>query len=233
MIQKNDFVEIEYVGRIKDTEKIFDLTDVELAKAEGIYQPNAHYGPVTACVGHKDVVAGVDESLVGKKAGEEYDVEVLPEKGFGKKRAELIRLVPLEIFTAKGIKPIPGVQFSFDGIIGIVRSASGGRILVDFNHPLSGKVLKYHIKIVGKIEDTKEKLEKFLKDILWEPKIEVKNGHAIITADIRKGADKKLSEEIKKRIPSLKLVEFKPIAARKIEQATQQISDKKITASQK
>jgi len=230
-IAKGDFVEIEYVGRIKDSGKIFDLTDSELAKEKGIYQSDARYGPVIICVGYRDVVSGLDDEFIGKEAGTEFDVEVGPEKGFGKKRAELIKLVPLSVFSEKGVRPVPGVQFSFDGVIGIVRSVSGGRILVDFNHPLSGRILFYHIKIVRKIKDDKKKIEGFLRNILKDFSVEVKDGHAVIRADIKAGADKnlndeakkklregikkKISNEIKKRIPNLKLIEFRPFLLEK------------------
>ena len=37
-IKKDSFLEIEYIGRIKETNKIFDLTDENLAKKENIKQ---------------------------------------------------------------------------------------------------------------------------------------------------------------------------------------------------
>ncbi|MBU1203979.1 MAG: FKBP-type peptidyl-prolyl cis-trans isomerase [Nanoarchaeota archaeon] len=227
-IKKGDFVEIEYVGRIRDTEKVFDLTDAEVAKKEGIYRPDSKYGPVIICVGYRDVVSGLDDGLVGNKIGSEIELEVVPEKGFGKKKTELIRLVPLNIFTERGVRPVPGVQFSFDGVVGTVRSVSGGRILVDFNHPLSGKVLKYYVKIIRSIESDKEKVEGFLRNILKDFSVEIRDGHAIIFAEIKEGFDKKLSEEIKKRIPTLKLVEFK-----KKSDGGEKKPIKKVTASQK
>ncbi|MHA1742863.1 MAG: hypothetical protein ACTSV6_01275, partial [Candidatus Heimdallarchaeota archaeon] len=40
-----------------------------------------------------------------------------------------------------------------------ILSVDGGRVKVDFNHPLAGKVLEYEIEVVGKIEDATEKVK--------------------------------------------------------------------------
>ena len=39
-MQKGDFLRIEYVGRVKLTGEIFDLTDEALARKEGIHNPD-------------------------------------------------------------------------------------------------------------------------------------------------------------------------------------------------
>lgn len=210
-VKKGDFIEIEYVGRLKENGKIFDLTKESVAREEGIYQESTKYKPVILCIGHKEVVSGLDHALAGKFVDEEFNVEVQPEDAFGKKRTDLIKLVPLSFFSQKGVRPVPGIQFSFDGLVGMVRSVSGGRVLVDFNHPLSGKVLIYEVKIIKKIEGTKEKLEGFLGNLMGDKfEVEIKDGHAIVKADIPAKIDKKLAEEVKMRIPEIKLIEFKP-----------------------
>ena len=68
------------------------------------------------------------------------------------------------------------MAFNFDGRIGKVISVSGGRILVDFNHPLAGKKLIYDIKILKKIEDQNEKTKSFI-DFLFKRELtfEIKN----------------------------------------------------------
>ena len=50
---------------------------------------------------------------------------------------------------------------NFDGRVGKVLSVSGGRVLIDFNHPLAGKDLVYEIDIKRKIDDLNEKINGF------------------------------------------------------------------------
>jgi len=45
-IKKGDFIEIGYIGKIKDTGFIFDLTDETLAKKNNLYNKTVIYGPI-------------------------------------------------------------------------------------------------------------------------------------------------------------------------------------------
>ena len=61
--------------------------------------------------------------------------------------------LPFNAFKKQGIMPEPGMQVNVDNMTGIIKTAAGGRCLVDFNHPLSGKDLVYTIKVNKIIED--------------------------------------------------------------------------------
>ncbi|MCH8980513.1 hypothetical protein IH922_00675 [candidate division KSB1 bacterium] len=62
------------------------------------------------------------------------------------------------------------MQINIDGMMGIIKTAGGGRCLVDFNHPLSGKEVTYTIKVNKIITDDKEKLT--IKKVLIESYVE-------------------------------------------------------------
>ena len=210
-LKKGDFIKIDYVGRIKETNQIFDLTDAELAKKENIYQEDAKYKPVTICIGEGDVVKGVDAALVNKEVGKSYTIEIGPEEGFGKKDAKLLKLVNTNIFIKQNINPVPGLQVNMDNLIGTIRTVTGGRTLVDFNHPLAGRDLVYEIKILSKITDDKEKLEGLLSFHLGidKPDVKIENGTVTINNDVPDMFRKQLEEKIKKLIPSVKKIEYK------------------------
>ena len=148
-LKKGDFIEIEYIGRIKDDNKVFDLTNEEVAKKEGIHHKDHIYKPVIICLGFNDIIKGLDEELIGKEPGK-YKIEINSEKAFGKKTYDLIKLVPNSIFNKENIRPFPGLQVNIENLIGTIRSVSGGRSLVDFNHPLAGKDIIYEIEIKKK-----------------------------------------------------------------------------------
>ena len=82
-IKEGDFIRLSYTGSVGD--RVFDTTDEAESQKAGIHSQNAVYGPVTVCVGQKHVIIGLDEELVGKKAGAEGTVTVPPEKAFGER----------------------------------------------------------------------------------------------------------------------------------------------------
>lgn len=210
-VKKGDFITIDYVGRVKETNQIFDLTDEELAKKENIHQEGAKYKPVIVCIGEGDVVKGVDEALVNKEAGKSFKIEISPEKGFGKKDAKLIQLVNTNVFIKQNINPVPGLQVNINNMIGTIRTVTGGRTLVDFNHPLAGRDLIYEIKILKKVTDDKEKLGGLLSFHLGidDPDVKIENNTAKINNDVPEAYRKQLEEKIKKLIHSIKKIEFK------------------------
>ena len=162
-MRQGDFVEVEYVGRIKLTGEIFDLTSEELAKKEGIHNPKHMYGPALVVIGSNMVIRGVMEELEKMKVGEEREFDVLPPEGFGMRNPKLIKIIPFSKFIENKINPIPGEYFEIDGMQAKVQSVSGGRVRVDFNNPLAGKILTYRTKITRKIGGNKNKIEKLLK----------------------------------------------------------------------
>jgi FKBP-type peptidyl-prolyl cis-trans isomerase 2 len=158
VLREGDFVEVEYTGRLKETGEVFDTTDESLAKKEGIHEPGARFGPVIVSLGHGFILSGVERQLIGKELGE-YEFELKPEEGFGKKSAKLVQLMQTSKLTKQNITPMPGLQLEVDGHIGTVKTVSGGRTIVDFNHPLAGKELTYKVKAVKLISDQKEKAD--------------------------------------------------------------------------
>lgn len=207
-LKKGDFVEIDYVGKIKENNKIFDLTKENIAKKENIYDKSRNYDPVIICIGFNDIIKGLDEGLLNKDLGE-YKIEINAEKAFGKKTYDLIKLVPNSIFNKEGIRPFPGLQVNIEGILGVVRSISGGRSLIDFNHPLAGKDLIYEVEIKKVVTDLNEKIKSLLELKLGKDiKFDVKEDKVAIYVDLRQELRKVLEKEIKEKIPEIKKIEF-------------------------
>lgn len=199
---KGDFVEVEYTGKIKDPEVIFDTTDEKTAKEAGLHNPKLQYGPVIVCIGQGQLIQGLDKAAEGKELGKEYDVDISPEDAFGKKRGDLMKLVPLAQFKKQGVNPVLGMQLNIDGVVGTVRSISGGRVIIDFNHPLAGKQLHYRFKINKKITDSKEKLMSFINLEMGIKKenisIDMKEDSTLIK--IKKNIPKDVSEHFEKKL---------------------------------
>ncbi|MEK6817636.1 MAG: hypothetical protein AABX80_02435 [Nanoarchaeota archaeon] len=158
-LQKKDFIEIEFTGRIKDTGEIFDSNIFDdLKKLPNFDKSLAK--PLTYCLGEGMFLGGVDEYLIGKEIGK-YVIGLSSEKAFGKRHKELIKMIPIKIFFQHKINPVKGAILNFDGKMGKVLSVSGGRVLVDFNNPLAGKDVIYEISVKKIIQNIDEKIKAF------------------------------------------------------------------------
>jgi FKBP-type peptidyl-prolyl cis-trans isomerase 2 len=145
-MQVNDFVIINYLGKVKETGIDFD-------KGENV--------PII--VGINYTLKGIDDALLEMQVGDKKIIELSPENAFGNRDAKLVKLVPLSEFRKHDTKPYPGMFVNADNLQGRVLSVSGGRIRVDFNHPLAGKKLIYDLEIKEKIENLEDKIKAIIK----------------------------------------------------------------------
>jgi FKBP-type peptidyl-prolyl cis-trans isomerase 2 len=199
-IKQNDFVLLEFTAKIKDGGEVFDTSNEEVAKESGIHNPQMPYGQYIICVGKSQILPKLEEFLVGKDLEKEYTVELQPEDAFGKKDAKLLKLVPTKFFTKENIQPVAGLQVNIDGQIGRITTVTGGRTIVDFNHPLSSKEVIYTLKPNKIIEDAKEKVKAYLRTgySLEGVDVEIKEKSAKIKVD--KKIIESLNDEVKKEL---------------------------------
>ena len=213
IVKNRDFVEIEYTGKSKEDNSIFDTTEEKVAKENDVYDKNSDYSPAIICIGENNMPASLEEQMIGKETGKSYSIEISAEKAFGKRDAKLLQLIPTSKFRQQNIQPVPGLQLNMDGIFGVVKTVSGGRCYVDFNHPLAGKDIIYNVKINRIVEDDKEKLNSLLKIHLHikDAEIELKDESAIVYSktDIPEEAHEEFKKIVEKTIPSIKNIEFK------------------------
>ena len=207
-LKNGDFIEIDYTAVDKETGKIFDLTSEEEAKKHNIYNSKVKYKSIIICLGEKQIIEGLDNELIGKEVNKDYTIDVAPINGFGKKDPRFLKLVPLKLFKQQKIHPFPGLQVDMDKATGTIRSVSGGRIIVDFNHPLAGHNLKYNVSIRKIITDDKLKAESILEKIIPSPKLELENDKLKISSNIPEMLQKVLEKTILKTIPTIKEVKF-------------------------
>lgn len=211
-----DFIRIDYVARISGSNEIFDLTREEDARKNGIYDPNFGYRSVPVILGAHNVVRGLEKELMTMKIDEKKLVTIKPEDALGERNPDLIKLIPLTEFKKRDIEPFPGMSISDGNMRGRVLAVSGGRVRVDFNHPLAGKTLEYDVEMKESITDTKEKviaiLELFLKFEKNEIEIKIDRENLEIKIngerDIPKPIKKLIADNITKWIKGIKKVKF-------------------------
>jgi len=203
-LKKHDFIELDYTGKIKETNEVFDTTNEDIAKKNNIYNSKKTYKPIIICLGESQVIPGLDKKLIGKDIGK-HKIELKAEEAFGKKDAKLFQLIPLSTFKKQGIEPTPGLVVNIDGIIGIVKT-KGSRVIVDFNHPLAGKDLVYEVEIKRIVKNDKEKLQAYLNLLGIDYEIKEKDKKLIVKTktklqeQVKEKIDKKLKEIFKNSV---------------------------------
>ena len=157
-IQKGEFILINYTSKVKETGEVFDTTNEETAKKEKLYKEGEVYEPKLVVIGENWVLKALDEALPNLNIKKEDSVEIPPEKAFGNRDPEKVRLVPLRRLAARGITPKLGMQLEYDGKLATVRTIGSGRVQLDFNPPLAGKTLVYEVTVEKKLKTTSEKI---------------------------------------------------------------------------
>ncbi len=162
-LSKNDMVLVDYVVRVKESGEVIEVTNAEKAKEFKVYEPGKTYEPLLVIVGEGRVIKGFEEALEASEVGVEVNVDIPPEKAYGVRDPNKVRTLSLRDFVRAGVRPEVGKVVEVGGQLGTVRSVSGGRVVVDFNHPLAGKTLTYTFKVIKKLEDVVEKAKHLVK----------------------------------------------------------------------
>jgi FKBP-type peptidyl-prolyl cis-trans isomerase 2 len=157
-LQKGDFILIEYVAKVKETNEVFDATKEDVAKKEHLYKEGEIYEPKLVVIGEGWVLKALDDNLTTMEISKPSTTEISPDKGFGQRDPEKIKRIPLKQLLAKQINPIIGARIEYQGKNAIVRSIGAGRVLLDFNPPLAGKTLVYDLTVTKKLETAEEKI---------------------------------------------------------------------------
>lgn len=134
--KKGNNVSVEYTGKL-ETGEIFD---------------SSRGKPIEFEIGEGKVIKGFEYGIVGMKVGEEKEVKIKPEDGYGKRNDKYVKEVPRDTIP-KEMELKKGMTLLFkkpDGmrIPSIVSEVGDKMVKIDFNHPLSGKTLTFKMKLI-------------------------------------------------------------------------------------
>ena len=216
-IKKGDFIELDYTGKLTN-DQVFDTSIKEIGEQNKLQKPS--YEPLIVCVGEGQVIKGLDKNLESSETEKDYTFEIPMEEAYGKKDPKLMRVVPKSLFTKQKMNPYPGMQINAENMMGIVRSVSGGRVSVDFNHPFAGKDLVFDVKIKKILGNPKEKVQSLLKMLLrLDPskyELEINADKMIIKSEL-KLPDVMLNavkDKISKLVPEINSIEFSEVKSK-------------------
>ena len=121
-------------------------------------------GPIEFLQGYGEIIPGLETALYGMVVGQEKEVTVDPEDGYGEYDSEAFEEVPLEIFPedmdlSLGMPVELYDEDADETVEGFISEIRTDTVVVDLNHPLAGEVLNFSVKVVGLRPPTAEELE--------------------------------------------------------------------------
>jgi FKBP-type peptidyl-prolyl cis-trans isomerase SlpA len=139
LVRLNSLVTLHYrVATADDTEIVstFDATPATLQLGSGELAP-----PLEACL----------EDL---PIGERHVFLLEPSQAFGPHNPDLLKRLPVSELPNGGadIGPLTLVEFAAPNgakFAGLVREIDDKAALVDFNHPLAGKSIRFEVEVIG------------------------------------------------------------------------------------
>jgi len=145
MNQKNLVVADDIVVRLDYT---LTLSDGE------IYDSSDETGPLELLQGQGQIIAGLEEALYGMTVGDEKDVVVTPDYAYGEYDPDAVQTLPRDIFPADmeievGMAIDLYDEEAEEEVEAYVAEVQRDAVVIDFNHPLAGETLSFHVKVVG------------------------------------------------------------------------------------
>lgn len=162
-LEKGSLVLVDYTAKVKDTNEVFETTREEEAKKTDLYDPTRKYEPRLVSVGEAWVLKGLDEALANAAVGDKMNVEVTPDKGFGERDPNKVRMIPQRKLGDKADEVRVGDVVELDDRTGIIRYIGSGRLQVDFNHRFAGKTLLYDVNVVKKLDTDSDRITALVK----------------------------------------------------------------------
>ena len=140
----------------------YSVRDAAQTGAEPLDGSRERGVPLTALLGHNQLVPGIENALLGHAAGDSFEVEVAPADAYGERREGMIQRVPKKYFRdAEKLKPgMTTVLQTREGAqrMVVVHKIGMSSIDVDHNHPLASKTLRFGIEIVDVRAATPEEI---------------------------------------------------------------------------
>ena len=111
--------------------------------------------PLTIELGAGELPPSVEEVVAEMKVGEQKQVRVSPEEGYGHRTKDLLHEVSKSVFGDQ-IEPRPGMILSQEvekegvkhKVPATVMEVKDETVLIDYNHPLAGHHLTYDLTVL-------------------------------------------------------------------------------------
>lgn len=136
-VKKDDTVKVHYTGKLNDGQ---------------VFDSSLEREPIEFKVGEGKMIPGFEKGVLDMELNEKKNIEVSSSEAYGEAQDDLFQEVPNDQLPEE-IKPEVGMGLAAkmpDGSERQLRVAEvkEDAIVVDANHPLAGKDLKFEIEVV-------------------------------------------------------------------------------------
>ena len=136
-VQNGDVVTVHYTGKLEDG-SIFDSS------------LNEGREPISVKLGEGSLIKGFEDGLIDMEVGEKKTVEINPEEAYGHPNDQMVNEVP-RTQVPEGVQSGEMLQaMTPQGPVNVkVLEVKDDVVILDANHPLSGKKLIFDLEIVS------------------------------------------------------------------------------------
>ncbi len=136
--KKGDTVRVHYTGKL-DNGTVFDTS--------------LKRNPLQFTLGNGQVIAGVENAVIGMNVGESKTVVIPMEQAYGPRREDMIVTMgrdklPPDLNAMVGQR-LELTQENDQSVLVTVTNVTDEAITLDANHPLAGKALTFELELVG------------------------------------------------------------------------------------
>jgi FKBP-type peptidyl-prolyl cis-trans isomerase SlyD len=149
-VSENMVASVHYKGTLPENGEVFDSSEGR--------------EPLTFLVGHKQMIPGFEEEIMGAKVGETREFTLSSDRAYGDRDNDAVMEIPREQFTQLEQEATleTGMQLVAQMPHGpspfTITSLTEETVTADFNHALAGQSLTFSVEIVELREATEEEL---------------------------------------------------------------------------
>ena len=137
-VQPDSYIALHY--------RVANADDIELVSTFG-------GGPATMQLGTGELAPMLERCIIGIAPGERHVFLLEPDQAFGAHNPQLVQRIGIADLPADATPELHGlIEFASpagDKFTGIVRELDAEAVLVDFNHPLAGKSIRFEVEVLG------------------------------------------------------------------------------------
>jgi FKBP-type peptidyl-prolyl cis-trans isomerase SlyD len=120
--------------------------------------------PLQFIQGQEQIIPGLENALYGMVVGEEKNVTISPEEGYGEYDSENFLMMPRDSFPPDmalvvGERLVVRDSESGQEYPAYIAEVGDESVKLDFNHPLAGETLHFQVKITAIRDATSEELD--------------------------------------------------------------------------
>ena len=153
IVEQDSVVSVNYTGTYPQTGEVFDSSEGR--------------DPLTFLVGHKQMILGFEQEMLGATVGETRKFTLTPDEAYGHRdeaatqdvqRSDFPDTVDVEQALEEGI-PLGAYNEEGQPMQFRIVAIEGDIVKIDFNHPMAGETLNFSVDVVAIREATSEELE--------------------------------------------------------------------------